>query len=153
MNSDQQVCANVQEKLSAYLDDELTQQEQQRIYLHVQACPQCRALADDLTAMRSNLKSAVLCSVDERDLPKILHDQPARRFAFIGWALLIAAILLIGGIVSWQFIREVLNDTGIGRWLGIGVIAFYVGLFLLFLSVLRQRLIARKTDKYKKVQL
>lgn len=153
MNTDPSVCANVQEKLSAYLDDELTQQEQQRIHLHVQACPQCRALADDLTAMKGDLKSAVLCSVDQAQLPKILHDQPARRVAFVGWALVIAAVLFIGGILSWQFIQEVMKDTGIGRWLGIGVIAFYAGLFLLFVSVLRQRLVARKTDKYKKVQI
>jgi len=153
MNSNQSPCLDVQEKLSAYLDDELTQQEQQRIYLHLQNCPSCKALADDLLQMRGDLKSAVLTSVDTEHLPKVFADRSARRLAFVGWALVIAAVLLLGGIVSWQFIREVFSESGIGRWLGIGVIAFYGGLFLLFLSVLRQRLIARKTDKYKKVQL
>ena len=50
-------CAGVQEMLSAYLDGELTADDRSRIASHLESCPECRAVLDDLgqivTAARS----------------------------------------------------------------------------------------------------
>ena len=67
----------------------------------------------------------------------------------IGWVLLIGAAVIIGGFIVLQF----LTDPGItGTWKFI-IGAFYVGLLGLFISVLRQRLLERKTDRYKDVEI
>lgn len=146
-------CEAVEEKLSAYLDDELTQQEQQRIYLHIQQCPECSALLQELESMRTDVKDALLTSVDARDLPTILNDQPARWLSWIGWGLFTLGFLLVGGFFVWELARELLTDVATPWWLRFGIAGLYLGLVVLFLSVLRQCLVARKTDKYKKVNL
>ena len=72
--------------------------------------------------------------------------QPTRR---IGWQLFIAGLLAIAGIgvVGFLFSDE------ISGWMKLIIIAIYGGLGFLLFSVLRQRLIERKTDKYKDVEI
>ena len=62
---------------------------------------------------------------------------------------LIGAILVIATIVVFQF----LTDPGISGFMKFIISAFYLGWAALFVSVLRQRLIERKTDKYKDVEI
>ncbi|MCH8493515.1 MAG: zf-HC2 domain-containing protein [Idiomarina sp.] len=149
-------CESVQEKLSAYLDNELTQQEQQRMHVHIKNCPECTALLSELTALQSDVKGTLLEgieSMDSRSLQAIMQDKPARWLSAFGWGLLIIGALLLGGFFVWQFTTELLADNSVPWWVRFGILGFYCGLFLLFLGVLRQRLVARKTDKYKKVNI
>ena len=67
----------------------------------------------------------------------------------IGWLLFLGATVICGGIGIYEFVLE--SSMGIFEKLLIG--AVYGGLALLFFSVLRQRLIERKTDKYKDVEI
>jgi hypothetical protein len=67
----------------------------------------------------------------------------------VGWLLLIVAAVVMGGIAVYGF----LADPGIEWFWKLLISAFYLGLIGLFVSVLRQRLIERKTDKYKDVDI
>jgi hypothetical protein len=62
---------------------------------------------------------------------------------------MIAGLLVVAGIGLFGFI--VASDISIGIKLIIA--AIYGGLAMLLYSVLRQRLIERKTDKYKDVEI
>ena len=57
--------------------------------------------------------------------------------------------LIIGGFIVFSF----LTDPGMSGGWKLVISAFYLGLAGLFVSVLRQRLIERKTDKYKDVDI
>ena len=67
----------------------------------------------------------------------------------LGWILLIAGLLVIGGIGLVAFI----NDDSISTSTKLALTAAYGGLAVLLVSVLRQRLRERKTDKYKDVEI
>ena len=67
----------------------------------------------------------------------------------IGWLMLIAGLLAIAGIGLVGFLFS--DEIHIGMKLIL--IAIYGGLATLLYSVLRQRLIERKTDKYKDVEI
>ena len=73
-------------------------------------------------------------------------DRTTRR---IGWLLLGGAALVLVGYVGYQFVLAE-TETPLVKW---AVGAFYVGLAVLLLSVLRQRLVARKKDPYKDVEI
>ncbi len=66
-----------------------------------------------------------------------------------GWMLLIAGLLVAGAVFLFAF----LTDNSISLLYKVLMAAIYGGLGLLFVSVLRQRLIERKTDKYKDVEI
>lgn len=147
------VCDDVTVQLSAYLDDELTQQQAQRIGQHLKQCRRCNAMYEELAAQRDDLKHALLQTPEAIELRKLEQEPGVRGLALLGWAIFIFAVLLLAALVSWQFIASLQAASGIVLWIQIASALIYVGLFVLFLSVLRQRLIARKTDKYNKVQL
>ena len=51
MQNDRISDQHVGERLSGYLDGELTQQERQRIDLHLEACDECMKLLGELTEL------------------------------------------------------------------------------------------------------
>ena len=67
----------------------------------------------------------------------------------LGWLLLIGGGLAMAGYGAWALATD--DDTPI--LVALGVFAIYGGFGLVLLSVLRQRLIERKTDKYADVKL
>ena len=78
-----------------------------------------------------------------------MNDPTVQTARSIGWLLFIAGLVVITGIGLVGFI--VTSDISIGMKLILA--AIYGGLAMLLYSVLRQRLIERKTDKYKDVEI
>jgi len=78
-----------------------------------------------------------------------MDDTGVRVSRGVGWDLLIAAAIAIIGIGVFAF----LFTPPVGNWEKLLIAAVYVGLGALLVSVLRQRLIERKTDKYKDVEI
>ena len=140
---------HVGERLSGYLDGELTQQERQRVELHLADCDACRGMLGELEALRERMGRSELSRVNEDRWRESMDDTGVQLSRGIGWLLVIGAALLIGAVVIYQL----LTDPGISGFMKFVISAFYLGLAGLFFSVLRQRLIERKTDKYKDVEI
>ena len=141
--------AHVGERLSGFLDGELTQQDRQRVELHLADCPDCTAMLEELRALRQRMGRSGLSERYADQWREDMDDTGVKLSRGIGWLLLIAAAVVIGGIVVFSF----LGDPGIEWHWKLLISAFYLGLIGLFVSVLRQRLIERKTDKYKDVDI
>ncbi len=77
-----------------------------------------------------------------------MADRTAGITGGLGWLLFLAGVLALVGFA----IYALAVDDEARLYIKLGVVALYGGLALLLLSVLRQQLIARKTDKYKDVQ-
>lgn len=67
----------------------------------------------------------------------------------LGWLLLVAGLLALAGLAVYEF----LTDPGVSGSMKLIVGAIYGGLAILLVSVLRQRLIERRTDPYKDVEI
>ena len=63
--------------------------------------------------------------------------------------MFIGGVLIIAGYGIYEFVI----DTSMGLGVKLLFAAIYGGLGALFISVLRQRLIERKSDKYKDVEI
>ena len=73
-------------------------------------------------------------------------DRTAQGF---GWLLVIGAALVIVGYSGYEFVLADWEPPLV-KW---AVAALYVGFAVLLLIVLRQRLAARRKDKYKDVEI
>ena len=78
-----------------------------------------------------------------------MKDNLVRSTSNVGWLLLIGGIVIGAGVAIFEWVYT--PDVPLLVKLVVG--AIYLGLALLLLSVLRQRLIERKTDKYKNVEI
>jgi hypothetical protein len=115
------------EMLSGYLDEELTQQEAQKVMLLLESDEDYRQLHDEMLAMRQEVQSL---SLQESELLAIS--------AFILVAFTMYAVVINTAINIW--LKFAIGFLGAG------------GLFLLY-SVLRQRMMVSKNDKYNRVKM
>ena len=136
--------------LSGYIDGELTQQDKQRVRLHCDNCRECAEELAELQALRGEIASATLSAISQDVWRETTNDVTAKASRKIGWLLFIGGLLLAAGLALYEFVKE-LDSMSPRAILIIGGI--YGGLLLLFFSVLRQRLVERKTDRYKDVEI
>jgi len=140
---------HVGELLSGFVDGELTQQERQLVTLHCEECIECRENLANLRVLRERIGKANLSEVGEDKWRETMNDSTVQTARGIGWLMFIAGLLAVAGIGLFMFLFD--NQVSIGMKLI--MIAIYGGLATLLYSVLRQRLIERKTDKYKDVEI
>lgn len=148
-SENQKIDEHVGELLSGYIDGELTQQERQRVEVHCDKCTSCAQDLRDIGELRTNVGASKLSEFGEDSWRETMDDNSVRASRGIGWLLLIGGGLVAAGIAILAF----LTDPSIEWHFKLTAVAIYGGLALLFVSVLRQRLIERKTDKYKDVEI
>ena len=133
--------------LSGYVDAELTQADNQRVQVHLEECPTCRALVKDLQQIREAAMTTPfpVPSDDEwKEAPRSPGSLWIRR---LGWVLVLGWMLGALGLAVLGFIQ------GSAAWYEKALIAALVGGgLLLFVSVLIDRLKALKSDRYGRVQ-
>ena len=140
---------HVGEQLSGFIDGELTQQERQFVTLHCEVCADCRENLQRLRDLRNRIGSAGLSEVGEDKWRERIDDPTVQLTQGVGWLLFIVGLLIVVGIAVVSFL---FNDD-ISAGMKLLMVAIYGGLAALFFSVFRQRLIERKTDKYKDVEI
>jgi len=142
-------CDEVAEKLSGFIDRELTQQQAQEIGLHIDNCDGCGKLHSDLLNLQTDIKKIHIEGGDEVLLEKILQDPGAQQTQQWGWMLFIIG----SSIMVVYAIYEFLINTELTSFEKMAIGFLGIGGLLLLISVIRQRLIASKTDKYKDINI
>lgn len=140
---------HVDDLLSGFVDGELTQQQRQRVTLHCVDCAECRDNLDQLHALRERIAGARLSEIGEDRWRESMRDTGVEVSRGVGWLLFVAGLLVAAGVFGY----EVLIESHLSFWEKFIVIGVYGGLAALLFSVLRQRLIERKSDKYKDVEI
>lgn len=142
-------CQQFSELITGYLDGELTQQDSQRVSLHLQSCETCKSSFEELQAMQKLIKQSKYQNMDESQLEHVVNDLTSKKLELISWVAIVSGFVFVLVLAGYEF----WIDTSLS-----GFEKFTVGLLIaggvgLFLSVLRQRLKNRKNDKYKGVKL
>ncbi|WP_258240380.1 zf-HC2 domain-containing protein [Pseudidiomarina homiensis] len=143
MTQQEQPCQNIEPLISGALDNELTQQQRQQLHLHLASCEDCANLYRELAEQRG----AVKLGVQTNDV--LNESQSTRIWNAIGWSLLVLGLIPLVIYAIYQFSQ----DTSIPWWIKLTIGTTVLGLILLFINVLRQRMQAAKSDPYKKVNL
>jgi anti-sigma factor RsiW len=141
-------CEDYQELLTGYIDNELSDQQRQRLDGHLRTCQTCTRELEQLTAMKEELAMLKFKEPSDAELQRYWSSIYNRLERGVGWILFsLGAIVALcyGGV---KLVEEMISDPEISLVLKIGVIALICGTVVLFVSLLRERLTLRKTDKY-----
>ena len=133
--------------VSGYLDGELTQGEAQRVRLHLEDCAECRTMTDELRRLKEATMTTGFRVPDDTRWDEAPRGRGSGFFRNFGWLILLAWVVGMLGYGLWQVAidTEDLFEVVI-------VFGFWLGLGLVFLSVLIDRLKTLKTDRYRRVQ-
>lgn len=147
-----QGCGAIGELLSGYVDQELTQQQSQRVRIHLETCEPCRRLHGDLKHMKEQLRQLSYPVSDEEVLAKLEKDLFASGSRNFGWALLgLGALCAVvaGTVAFFMFLAAPGVPVLVKLFNGLLVL----GGLVLFVSVVRERVMTYKKDKYRNVKL
>jgi len=133
--------------ISGYLDGELTQAAEQKVRLHLEDCAHCRALLEDLRAIREAAMSTEFSKPDDAQW----DERPRGSISFVargaGWILAAVWAVVVGMYALWEFWTAPASPAE--RLLVVGGLT---ALALLFISVLLDRIRTARTDPYREVE-
>ena len=138
--------------MMGYLDDELTPEEREKVQTHLELCPECRKEYKEFLILKNTTSGMKLKSPDQKIWEGYMSTLYGRIERGIGWILLSIGAILLLGYGGYHLIHEMITDSEIPILLRIGIVSAMFGLIILLISVLRERLIARKTDIYKEIR-
>ena len=143
------LCENVGEKLSGYLDGELSQQESQRISVHLSQCEGCSQTYEQLKQLQTAVSQTFYPNMEQQKMNAVLDDLTSSRMFDFAWFAIVSGVLIsiVFGVYHFWL------DSSIPLYSKLFMSLIWGGGIGLFLTVLRQRLIISKTDKYNKVDL
>lgn len=145
-------CQNYKDLMMAYLDNELDDEQRRTFEQHLSSCSVCANELKEFQKLKQLTDNVTLIEPEDRIWQQYWSSIYNRMERGFGWILFsVAAILLIiyGG---FKMIEEIIKDQTVGALLKVGLLALIVGLAILFVSVLRERLYFWKKDRYKDVR-
>lgn len=149
MSSSTATTEHVGALLSGYIDGELTQQQAQRVRVHCDSCADCSKQLDQLAGLRREVGKTRLSPLSDDIWREHMKEPTVELTRGLGWILFILGVLGASGIAVYEFVI----DTGVETHVKVITSLVWLGLGALLVSVLRQRLVERKTDKYKDVEI
>lgn len=130
--------------LSGYLDGELTTKQRNDLEKHLQTCERCRTELDDMKKLISVTTGFQVPQPPEEVWDIFLDGVYNRVERRTGWVVLVLGLASLAIWCAYWFVAEPWASAFIKVIIGAPI----TGLTILFLSVLRERLNAAKTDRY-----
>lgn len=137
------------ELISGYLDEELTQQEAQKMALMIEKKPEYKKIYDELVVMRHEIQSLSLQDQELAHLDRLFKEPMSKTSRIIGFILVGFSALFIVLFTLFKIFTH--PELGLLEKVLVGAIGS--GSILLLSSVLKQRFDTAKTDKYKRVKI
>ena len=132
--------------LTGYLDQALPHRQTQRVRLHLEDCPTCKAMLDEMGTLRQAALDTRFLVPDDDGWPELPKSRISALSRSAGWFLVIGWMSIVSGLSLWHLVAETGDPLTIFLVLGLPG-----GVALLFLSVLRDRLQDLKTDPYREI--
>lgn len=145
-------CQDYRDSMMAYLDNELRDDQLKAFEAHLASCPKCTQELEEFKTLKQITDGVELVEPEERLWRQYWGGVYNRIERGIGWVVFsVAGILLLiyGGFTA---IENVIKDPGVSALLKVGLLALLVGLAILFVSVVRERIFFWSKDRYKDVR-
>ncbi len=132
--------------LSGYIDRVLTQQEQQKVRLHLEDCSSCQSWVVQMEEIRSASLGTPFPTLSDQQWNEIPTSPTSSVIRNLGWVIFCSWFLAVLVFGLWEF-----TQSGAELWEKFLVFAGFSGCSLLFISVLADRIHHLKTDRYRSV--
>ena len=141
-------CDDIEVYLSGYIEQELPQQQDQKVRLHLQECERCQQLLGELRDLKRGTRELRFHEPSRKEWKQMEQKILQNISRGAGWLVLIVWSIVTAGYSLFQLATSP-NEPIFEKILVFGL---FLGLGLVFLSVLFERLRESRTDRYKGVQ-
>ena len=134
------------------LDDELTATEREQFDAALAEQPEMRAEWERLSRAREVTMGMKLRNPPEEAWDGYWTSVYSRVERGVAWLLVSIGAIIVGGWAIWEWIGALLEDTATPAPVRYSMIAVFLGLLILLISVARHRLNTSRSDPYKDIQ-
>jgi predicted anti-sigma-YlaC factor YlaD len=145
-------CHDYKDLLMGYLDNELSDEQRNRFEEHLAGCPECAGELKEFQKLKAITDEVTLVEPEDRlwqDYWSGIYNRIERS---IGWVIFSVSAILLAIYGGFKLIETIVTDAATGLLLKIGLLALIIGLAILFVSVLRERIYFWSRDRYRNVR-
>ena len=146
-------CSETETLISGYLDSELTQGDRQKIELILDECPTCQQCLVEMKKLRQQVGSLKYGKMTMTEKNKLSDEVTGSTGANIGQVLLLGGFVVLYGSGLLLILKELIGNEEAPLFIRLGLPVLFLGLGVLFVTVLLQRINTSKTDRYKNVRI
>ena len=145
-------CHDYKDLMMGYLDNELSDEQKRQFEEHLSGCSECTDELEEFRKLKAITDEVTLVEPEDRIWQDYWDGIYNRIERSVGWIVFSVAAILLTIYGGFKLIEELIKDATIGMLLKAGLLALIVGLAILFVSVLRERLHFWQKDRYKDVR-
>ena len=152
MSSNKLNCDQSQILMMGLLDNELSREERSSLMAHVESCNKCLKKYDSFVQLKKDTGEMKLKKLPEMYWDDYWTHVYNRIERGISWILVSIGAMLLMAYGGYEMMHEFYLDTSKPMIIKIGAAILTMGMIILFVSVLREKLMIRKVDKYRRVE-
>jgi len=145
-------CEGFKELLMAFVDGEISPDEEAALGKHLEECGACRDELEEMEKLRE-VTSTMRVHAPEDDLWRSywlgIYNRIERG---IGWILTSIGAIIVLFYAAVHTVRGILNDPDLSSPLRVGILLLLGGICVLFVSVAREKVFKWKKERYKEVE-
>ncbi len=145
-------CHDYKDLMMGYLDNELSDEQRGQFEEHLAGCSECKDELKEFRKLKAITDEVTLVEPEDRIWQDYWDGIYNRIERSVGWIVFSVAAILLTIYGGFKLIEELIKDATIGMLLKAGLLALIVGLAILFVSVLRERIYFWQRDRYKDVR-
>jgi len=145
-------CDDYKDLMMGYLDEELTAEQKRRFEEHLATCKQCSTQLQEFRQLKAITDQVTLVEPEDRLWQQYWDGIYNRIERGVGWIIFSVAAILLTIYGGFKAIEALITDPTVGLLLKVAMLALLVGLAILFVSVLRERIFFWSKDRYRNVR-
>ena len=141
-------CDEIERLLILYIDDEISKEEKEDVESHISSCANCKALMEQYMKLKKTSSEISFTKPSDETMDSYWANISSRLSRGGGWIFLIigSVILIIYAICRFAV------DPSVHSLVKVTIAAIVIGIVLLFISVLLERIRDLKTDRYRGIE-
>ena len=145
-------CEEIQKLMMGYLDKEISDDEKRLVEKHLAECKKCKAEFDSFTQLKEVTDKVKLADLKEDIWAGYWKGVYRRIERGAGWFFLSIGAIILAALGAFQFFKSLFQDPTVSTVVKIGVGALSLGVIVLVVSIIRERVFAYKHERYREIE-
>lgn len=145
-------CEEYKALLMAYIDEEIGDADRKRFEEHLGQCESCRAELQEFTSLKEVTDDMKFQFPEDKLWATYWSGVYNRLERGVAWVLLSIGAIVLLVYAAFVLIDTLLGDVRVPWPVKIGIVFLLAGAIALFVSTVRERVFAMKSDKYREVE-
>ncbi|MCF7972459.1 MAG: zf-HC2 domain-containing protein [Phycisphaerae bacterium] len=145
-------CRDNKDLMMAYLDGELDDKQTKMLQEHLAQCTQCSKELEEFKSLKSMTDNIVLSEPEDQVWQRYWDNVYNRVERGIGWMLMSMAGVCLAVFGGFKMVECIVTDPSVSLFLKVALLVMILGLSILLISIMRERLYFWKHDRYRHVR-